>query len=89
MGCFGALVTGGKTGREVEHRGLKLEKWCTRKRNAASQGTERGGEGEETEERRGGDALEYSSIIVVIENNFKYPQIKASFHGRRPAQGPR
>lgn len=27
-------------------------------------------------------ALEYSSIIILIEINFKYPRIKASFHGR-------
>lgn len=27
--------------------------------------------------------MEYSSIIILIEINFKYPRIKASFHGQR------
>lgn len=36
--------------REVEQSGLKLEKWCTRKRKAASQGTERAAGGRDGRE---------------------------------------
>lgn len=44
VGSFGALIIGGerqKNRRELDQRGLKLEKWCTCKRKAASLGTER------------------------------------------------
>lgn len=77
----------------MEHKSLKLEKLCTCKRNAASQGDGEGGGGggrngraarkEERkvevklmggEEVRGG-ALECSSIIILMEINFKYSRI--------------
>lgn len=82
---------------EVEQRGLELEKWCTRKRKAASQGIDGRWRGKRRRKRRKslagwlagwwwrweeeGGTLEYSTIIIWIEINFKYPQIKASFHG--------
>lgn len=38
---------------------------------------EGGGKADGREEVRG------STVIILIEINFKYPQIKASFHGRQ------
>lgn len=66
----------------MEQRGLKLVKGCTQKRKAASQGTKRVG-GKRRKKRKvvekviGGrkceGAVEYSTIIILIEINFKYP----------------
>ncbi len=50
----------------MEQRGLKLEEWCTRKRKAASQGTER----KEEEEEGGGKADEEEGSIGVQHYNY-------------------